>query len=260
MPAQEVLILAMTYMRSGICTAGFLQQPDETTHLHWVRPVKEHDTLRVADLTDASGRVAQVGDVLELDLKQARPEGPHTEDWISDFIYHRPRLLRRLEGEHRARFLTTHLDRSPQDVIARQTRSLCLVKPDDVWARFSQEPQSGQFEARLGFRLGNVPPRGGTPFAPGGEDPTGEYVTHEHASSPRGIPVTDLKWRALGRAWLGQAGELAVSGPELASRLHATDIYLALGLSRGYQNEYWLLVIGVHVVPDYEAVIDYRNL
>ena len=240
MPAQEVLILAMTYMRSGICTAGFLQQPDETTHLRWVRPVKEHDTLRVADLTDARGRVAQVGDVLELDLKKARPEGPHTEDWITDFIYHRPRPLRRLEGEQRARFLHTHLDRAPQDVIAHQSRSLCLIRPDEVWARFSQDPQSGQFEARLGFRLGSV--------------------QHDSASSPHGIPVTDLKWRALGRTWLGQAGELALRGPELASRLHATEIYLALGLSRGYENEYWLLVIGVHVVPDYEVVIDYRNL
>jgi len=241
MPAQEVLILAMTYMRSGICTAGLTQQPDEVTHLRWVRPVKEHDTLRLPDMTDAGGRVAQAGDVLELDLQKPRPDGPHSEDWIADFIYHRPRLLRRLEGEHRARFLAGHLDRVPQDVIVHQTRSLCLVRPDEVWAHFSQDPQSGQFEARLGFHLPGVP--------------------HERAGSPRGIPVTDLKWRALGRTWLSQVrGELALSGPELMGRLQATDIYLALGLSRGYQNEYWLLVIGVHVVPDYEALIDYHNL
>jgi hypothetical protein len=250
MPAQEVLILAMTYMRSGICTAGFLQQPDEVTRLRWVRPVKEHDTLRLADMTDAGGRVVQVGDVVELDLKKPRSEVPHTEDWVTDFIYHQPRLLRRLEGEHRARFLATHLDGAPQDVITHQTRSLCLIKPHEVWARFSQDPQSGQFEARLGFRLANIPPRRGT-----------EYLEHERANSPRGIPVTDRKWRALGRTWLSQArGELSLTGPELASRLQATDIYLALGLSRGYQNEYWLLVIGVHAVPDYEAAIDYRNL
>ncbi len=241
MPANEVLILAMTYMRSGICTAGLLQQPDEVTHLRWVRPVKEHDTLRLADMTDAGGRVVQTGDVVELDLQKPRPQAPHTEDWIADFIYHRPRWLRRLEGDHRARFLAGHLDRAPQEVIVHQTRSLCLVKPAEVWARFSRDPQSGEFEARLGFRL------------PG--------VGHERASSSHGIPVTDLKWRALGRTWLSQApGELVFTGPELAGRLQATDIYLALGLSRDYQNKHWLLVIGVHVVPDYEAVIDYRNL
>lgn len=240
MPPQEVLILAMTYMRSGICTAGFVQQPDEVTRLRWVRPVKEHDTLRLNDMTDSQGRVVQVGDVVELDLKKPRPDGPHTEDWITDFIYHRPRLLRRLEGERRARFLAAHLDRSPQDVISHQIRSLTLVRPDEVWARFSHDAQAAQFEARLGFRLSNVP--------------------HERANSPRGIPVTDLKWRALGRSWLGQGdGELFLTGPELLSRLQATDIYLALGLSRGYQDEYWLLVIGVHVVPDYEMTIDYRN-
>ena len=32
------------------------------------------------------------------------------------------------------------------------------------------------------------------------------------------------------------------------------------GLSRGYQGQLWLLVIGVHVVPDYRAEIDYANL
>jgi hypothetical protein len=231
----------MTYMRSGICTAGFLQQPDEVTRLRWVRPVKEHDTLRLADMTDASGRVTQTGDVVELDLQKPHPEMPHTEDWITDFVYQRPRLLRRLEGEHRARFLASHLDRAPQDVITHQTRSLCLIKPDEVWARFSHDPQSGQYEARLGFRLANI--------------------AHERANSPRGIPVTDLKWRALGRTWLSQGpGELALTGAELASRLQTTDVYLALGLSRGYENEYWLLVIGVHVVPDYETVIHYNNL
>jgi len=43
-------------------------------------------------------------------------------------------------------------------------------------------------------------------------------------------------------------------------RLAAEEIYLALGLSRSYQGKLWLLVIGVHVAPDYEAVIDYNNL
>ena len=241
MPLQEVLILAMTYMRSGICTAGFLQQPDEATGLRWVRPVKEHDTLRLADMTGAGGRVVQAGDVVELDLQRPRPEVPHTEDWIMDFIYHRPRLLRRLEGDHRTRFLAAHLDRAPQEVITGQTRSLCLIRPAEVWAHFSRDPQSGQSEARLGFRLAGI--------------------DHERAGSPHGIPVTDLKWRALGRTWLGQSpGDLSLTGPGLATRLQATDIYLALGLSRGYQNEHWLLVIGVHAVPDYEVAIDYHNL
>ena len=243
MSKQEVLILAMTYMRSGICTAGFTSEPDPVSRLRWVRPIKEHSSLTLNDLTDAAGRVVRCSDVVELELQKPRPEPPHTEDVLADWIYHRPRLLRRLEGEHRARFLAAHLDRSPADVIVHQTRSLCLIRPEEVWAIFSLDPQSDKYEARLGFRL------------PGAED--------ERVNSPHGIPVTDIQWRALGRTWLNpgeKSAELALDHRQLLDRLQAKDIYLALGLSRGYQGEHWLLVIGVHVVPDYEITIDYDHL
>jgi hypothetical protein len=115
------------------------------------------------------------------------------------------------------------------------------VHPTELWARFTRDPPSGKYEARLGFRLGQV--------------------EHKQASSPRGIPVTDIQWRALGRTWLGESNrELSLDNTQLRQRLQATDIYLALGLSRGYQDEYWLLVVGVHAVPDYTIEIDYNNL
>ena len=241
MPTQEVLILAMTYMRSGICTAGLTSEPDVTTHLRWVRPVKEHSTLLLGDMTDAAGRVVQCSDVVELDFRKPRSNPPHTEDVIAEWIYHRPRLVRRLEGEHRARFLATHLDRAPAEVIVQQIRSLCLVRPQELWAHFSRDPLSGKYEARLEFRL--------------------DRLEHKYASSARGIPVTDIQWRALGRTWLGESNrELSLDNAQLLERLQATDIYLALGLSRGYQDEYWLLVVGVHVVPDYTVEINYNNL
>jgi hypothetical protein len=240
MPVEQVLILAMTYMRSGICTAGFTTEPDPISRLRWVRPVKEYGNVLLGDMTDVTGRVVQCSDVVELELKKPRPEPPHAEDVITGFIYRRPRLLRRLEGERRARFFATHLDRAPKDVLVHQTRSLCLIHPDQISARFSLDPLSGKYEARVRFHLGNL--------------------RHARADSQRGIPVTDLKWRALGRAWLRHTpGELALTGSELAERLQATDIYLALGLSRGYEGRYWLMVVGVHVVPDYEVEIDYND-
>jgi hypothetical protein len=242
MPAQEVLIMAMTRMLSGVCTAGFTRQPDPVSHLRWVRPVKEHGSLLLGDLMGADGRVIQLCDVVELHLQKPRPGPPHAEDWTTDFIYHRPRLLRRLEGERRARFLTEHLDQAPQDVLGpNPTRSLCLVRPDRLWARFELDPYSLKYQARVGFALAGV--------------------RHPGAGSPRGVPVTDVKWRALGRRWLGRTGgELLLDEGVLRGRLSAQEIYLALGLSRGYQGKLWLLVIGVHVVPDYEVEVDYDNL
>jgi len=235
MPPQEVLILAMTKMLSGICTAGFTREPDPVTGLRWVRPVREFDTLLPGDMTDADGRLVRCGDVVELNLLTPHPDPPHTEDWSTDFVRHRPRLLRRLEGEKRARFFAQYLDLAPEDVLIHHTRSLCLVQPEQVWASFSLDGYSGKYEARMGFLL------------PGN-------ANQHRAASRRGISVTDLKWQSLGRAWLGErGGRLTLDHDTLYERLKAEAIYLAVGLGRKWQGEYWPLVIGVHVVPDYET-------
>jgi hypothetical protein len=69
--------------------------------------------------------------------------------------------------------------------------------------------------------------------------------------------VTDLKWRALGRAWLGgEGGFLELDQEALLRRLEAEELYLTVGLSRKYRGEYWPLVHAVHVVPDYCAAVD----
>lgn len=242
MPTQEILILAVTRMLSGVCTAGFSRHPDPVSRLRWVRPVKKHGGLLLGDLTDANGRVIKCDDVVELDLREHRPDPPHAEDWVTDFIFSRPRQLRRLQGERRAGFLAEHLDQAPEDVLGRNpTRSLCLVRPQELWATFTLDPYSLKYQARIGFTLPGVSPA--------------------QANSPQGISVTDLKWRALGRSWLGNQGsDLKLDQATLRKQLHAEEIYLALGLSRGYQGKTWLLVIGVHVVPDYQAEIDYDNL
>ena len=235
MPVREVLILAMSRMRSGICTAGMTTERDTVTGLRWVRPVREYDTLLPGDMADAKGHLLQCCDVVELNLTSPRPDPPHVEDWVTDFIRCRPCLARHLEGERRAKFLSQHLDLKPEDVLIHQTRSLCLVRPEYVQAHFSLDAYSGKYEARLGFAL------------PGDLARTS-------------VSVTDLKWRALGRAWLGKGGQLTFDHSALVERLRADALYLTLGLSRNYQGQYWPLVVGVHVVPDYEAVIDVEHL
>lgn len=234
MPCQEILILAMTKMLSGICTAGFTTDPDPLTGLRWVRPVRDFDTLQPGDMTDADDRLVQCCDVVELNLVEPRPDPPHVEDWLTDFVHHRPRLLRRLEGERRARFFPKYLDPAPEDVLIRHTRSLCLVEPEQVWTHFSLDAYSGKYQARMGFVL------------------EGD-VNHPRVTSRRGVSVTDLKWRALGRSWLGEGGLLTLDHDTLFERLNAEALYLVVGLSRSWQGEYWPLVVGVHVLPDYSV-------
>ena len=229
-------------MRSGICTAGFASEADPVTGLRWVRPVREFDTVLPGDMADASGRLVQCSEVVELNLLAPRPDLPHVEDWITDFVHHRPRLLRRLEGQKRARFFARYLDRAPEEVLIHHTRSLCLVQPEQVWAHFSLDRYSGKYEARMGFVLaGNA--------------------NHPRAAARRGVSVTDLKWQALGRDWLGEgSSSLMLDHDALLDRLDAEALYLAVGLSRPWQGEYWPLVVGAHVVPDYEAEIDANDL
>jgi hypothetical protein len=241
MPTQEVLILAVTKMLSGVCTAGMTTERDPVTGLKWVRPVKDFGTLLLGDLTDRRGKVIRPFDVVELNLVKPRPDPPHVEDRVTEFVRHRPRIVRRLEGERRADFLSKYLDGNPYEVLAGHSRSLCLVKPDQVKASFSLDAYSGKYEARLAFTLG----------------------AEAYLGSMRkgGLAVTDIKWRALGREWLGDGGgRLGYDEDELRDRLSAEEFYLTLGLSRSYQDEYWLLVLGVHTVPDYEVEIDYDNL
>jgi hypothetical protein len=238
MPHQEVLILAMTKMLSGICTAGFTRERDPVTGLRWVRPVRDFCTVQIGDMRDADGDLIQCCDVVELNLVEPRPDPPHVEDWLVDFVHRRPRVLRRLGGEQRAAFFPKYLDPAPEDVLVHHTRSLCLVQPERVWARFSLDGYSGKYEARMGFVLDGD-------------------VNHPRAVSRRGVSVTDLKWRALGRSWLGEdGGTLTLDHEGLFERLQAEAVYLAAGLSRNWQGEYWPLVVGVHVVPDYESDIE----
>jgi hypothetical protein len=240
MPPQEVLIMAVTRMLAGVCTAGFVKQPAPSGRIAWVRPVKVHANLLLGDLEDARGRIIQCCDVVALRLGAIRSDPPHIEDRICDFVYHRPRLLRRLEGEHRARFLAAHLDHAPQEVLGPEpSRSLCLIRPDRLWASFHCDAYSRKYETRIGFTLNGL-----------------DYP----AANARGMAVTDLKWRALGREWLADGGRLTLEYDPLLERLGASEIYLAIGLSRPFQGIAWPLVIGVHTVPDCPATIDYGDL
>jgi len=227
---QEVLLLAITRMLSGICTAGFIQEPDPVTGLKWVRPVKAFDTLLAEDMAGDDGTLSRCGDVVELDLRGPRPQPPHVEDRLAEFIRHRPHVVDRLEGADWAKFLAGHLDPAPEDVLCTGKRSLCLVQPEDVWANFSLDNYSGKFEARMGFRL------------------AGE-ANHPRAVSQRGVSVTCLEWEARGRQWLSDhGGSLVLDREALLERLGAEAVYLTVGLSRAYRGEYWPLVVGVHAV------------
>jgi hypothetical protein len=239
MAYQEMLIMAMTRMRSGICTAGFVHQPQDGSDVAWVRPVKEFGSLLLGDMCDAGGRVVEMGDVVEIDLLRPRPAPIHQEDWLADFIMHRPRVVRQLTGQKRIDFLCNYVDAQPADVLDHHLRSLCLIHPQTVWACFEGDDITADYRARLGFQL------------------NGRAYPPDNAG--RGMSVTDLKWRALGRRWLAEEKrpQLYLDYAALLVRLKVETIFLSIGLGRSYVGKTWPLVIGIHLVPDYTIAIDY---
>lgn len=241
MHMQEILVLAVTRMAGGVCLAGMATESHPVTCLQWVRPVREHSHVLLGDITSMQGQVLRPFDVAEFALQCPRPEPPHVEDWTADFARHRPRVLRVLQGERRTGFLQRHLDRAPAEVIEDQQRSLCLVKPQELTGRFTFDAFTGKLDARIAFTLG------------------GKTYAGHHGGS--GLPVTDLRWRALGRTWLGnEGGAAAFDSVDLAQRLGVQEVYLTIGLSRRYDGRCWPMVVGVHAVPDLPIVADYGDI
>jgi len=241
MSVQEVLLLAVTKMLAGVCVAGMTAEADPVSGLRWVRPVREYGNILLSDITTAGGRVLQPFDVVAIDLLRPRPDPPHAEDWIADLVRTRPCVNRQMAGERRAKFLQRTCDCDPCQVLDRQERSLCLFKPDWVKGCFKLDAYTGGFEARISFGLQ-------------GRRYSGSYARG-------GYPVTDLKWRALGRTWLPpEGGWVDFHEGDLEARLGLCEIYLAVGLTRSYKQAFWPMIIGVHTVPDYEAIVDYDNL
>jgi hypothetical protein len=254
----DLLILAVTKMLSGVCIGGVIPGGRR-----WVRPVKEHGTILVGDVRLADGSLMRPFDIISLNLGKARPQASHVEDVVCDFVRPRPQRVRHVPEGERAALLSAALDPHPEQVWERHERALTLFQPSDFTASFFHDAYSGKFEARVAW--------------PG-------------CGSDRGYSVTDLRWRALGRALLpnggercltweeirrqgdgatGRSGEGMEAGPSSFPFLSPSprrpvapspSVYLAVGLSRSFEGKLWPLVVGVHLLPDYTVTVDPRNL
>jgi hypothetical protein len=234
MPHPEILILAVTRMRSGVCIAGMSGEADPASGLRWVRPVKQHGSLLPGDIRYADGRMMRAGDVISWRMGAPRPNPPHVEDVLVNPIRDRPRHLRHLSAARLAQFCADHLDRAAADILCHTTRSLCLLRPDSACATWKLDRYSGHYEARIAFQW------------------------HDFSTGERGIPATDLAWRALGRTWLGARNQLMLDDNALRERLG--QIYLAIGRGRLHDGRHWPLVVGVHAGGLPEVDIEEESL
>ncbi|MBI3969474.1 MAG: hypothetical protein HY329_27840 [Chloroflexi bacterium] len=210
-------------MLSGYCIAGI----DERGV--WVRPKKRFGTLQLGDVSYRDRSLMQPFDRVRFAVERPAPRPPHVEDVDCEFVRRRPERISRLSSEERAAFLERHAEADAGPVLAGR-RSLAIVRSDDLNAEFRLDGYSGKYEARLWL---------------------------PEIDRERSLPVTDLRWRALGRDLLpAGGGKLTLSLAELRERVGFETAYVALGLARHFEGQHWPLVIGVHVLPDFDVTVD----
>ena len=230
-----VLILAVAKTLGGLSVAGMTTEHDKVTGLRWVRPTREHGPIQMADLTTRNHQVLRPFDVVEINLLRHRPVPPLIENCVTDFGDH-PRVLRRLQGERRQRFLHKYCDRVPQQVLRSQQRSLCLIQARNVTGSFRREANSAAVDARLRFRSA-------------GRVYGGSYVKG-------GFATTDLRWLEMGSKWLPEGGGwIEFDESALETRLGIEEIYLVVSLHYTEQRRFEPVIIGVHSVPEYQIPV-----
>jgi hypothetical protein len=208
-------------------------QHDKVTGLCWVRLTRERGPVQMADLTTPDHQALRPFDVVEINLLRHRPVPPLIENWVTDFGDH-PRVLRRLQGERRQRFLQKYCDPAPEQVLRSQQRSLCLIQARNLAGSFRREAESATVDARLRFRSA-------------GRAYGGSYVKG-------GVSTTDLRWLEMGGRWLPKdGGWIEFDGSALETRLGIEEIYLVVSLRYIEPRRFEPVIIGVHSVPEYHT-------
>jgi hypothetical protein len=217
-------------MEGGICVAGV-----QAGSPAWIRPTTDTRRLSNSDVRDKAGDLIEPLDLVEFDLVRPEPSAPHVEDWLADF--QRPvSVLSRPGLNVRQKVLEAAAESSPDPVLRNKKRSLVLVEPDRIEAAVFDPCSYSKYKVRLSFNLGQTLCQG--------------------ESAEPGYPCTDLKLRAWGRRF-GQRTELDDIG--LRRLLQTERIFLAIGLTRPFRDNYWPMVVGFHTLPDFQASIDLSN-
>ncbi len=237
---KEITILALTKMHGGVCTAGI------DAGGAWVRPVRPlaENRAHYETVTDycllpldffhgGMSHLVNLG-VTRFQFISHTPQPPHTEDWTMD-LTRKPQLIRKLTGEEQGRFLAEHVEPGLPLIAEDCRRSLALIKPDSFSFSFGMNKSGNDVSVRASFAVGDVE--------------IGD------------AGCTDLRMRALGRKLLEQAGgsRRSLNDEDFQQRGKQTT-YLSVGLSRAFQGKHWLILVGVHSIPELSVEIDFAKL
>lgn len=231
---KSIVITDVTRMQAGrVCIAGYDQQGQ------CVRPVLPPPGIPETSLYAGPSPIIFPSAKVEFDFIQPTPQPPHTED-----VRYTPASVRFIErqlDERWHKMLTQTLSKSIQTVFeqpiltdpghyvmdGKGPRSLGTIKPHRILKAIHEQAPDGKWKYRLGFV-------------------DGEQHTYW-------LNITDLTWRYRCDQ-RRSAGELPANiATDLTRTLQAVEVYLRVGLARGWDKfpeRCYLQLTGVYTFPD----------
>ena len=231
---KTIFITGVTRMYAGfVCISGIDMQTGK-----FVRPeihYPERPGIKKEFLFDNDYLIIKPLVKIELEFIKAEPKSDfHTEDWeIAPTT--KPKLISVPTDKEKKAILDKHLDRSLNDALADQSRSLIIVKPQDA-PLVDLSLMDERLRTHMTFR-----------------DISGNLQRH--------LPVTDANWLAVSRwLWIKHQGRKKATENNLRYFLKEKNIYIRIGMTREFRGQKWRQVSGIFTFPDWlvgRSFVDY---
>lgn len=231
---RRLVITDLSKMHYGrICIFGIDERKRQ------IRPVIPYSGINEGYIFDNENKqIIKPFAEVEFDFIRSLPEPPHMEDCEINPKY-KPKLIRNLSENESKRFLEDILDESVnaifgesihnhQKIITGGNRSIGTIRINEVLSVNYSIKQDDKFDYRITF-----------------SDMKDEIYD---------LPITDLAFRKHCDDQISQGKKIDQINQDLKERFNYGDLFLRVGLSRRWQEFYWLLVSGVHSFPDYRGI------
>jgi hypothetical protein len=237
---KPLLITDLTRMRGGhVCVAGYDEQG------RCVRPA--YPRIQEALLKRDDVFVVYPSAVVEFDLLEAKPDPPHTEDYVFDLFS--IRFLRRVTPRAFGDALKRGLAPSVAEVFEQP-----ITRDEGYYVADGAGPRS----------VGTVQPRGIAKaiYGPGFDAGAWDYRLqfYDQAGCFYSLKITDLTWHRYCDSLRGPGRQPPEIAAHLTQLLRTRKVLLRVGLSRGWaerKGRCYLQINGVYTSPDY---LDGRTL
>ncbi len=232
---KEIVITDLTRMQEGrVCVAGYDRQG------HCIRPTLPPPGIHESTLYGQGRPSVYPFAVVEYDLLQAVPEPPHTEDYR--YNPSTVRFIKRVDEKAKREILDRTLFASVRSVfetllyfdygcyvkLGQGVRSLGTIRPQQIQSVIHDLSPENKWQYRLVFNDGE-----------------GQIYR---------LTVTDLAWRYYHDRQREQGCAPIKIAAELTAALQSRDVYLRVGLARGwakFPDRCFVQVTGVYTFPDY---------